>query len=83
MGSVKFELWKNGPITGASTITNNIFNFKKGDDPVDPKLSTSAGGHAMELVGYGNKNGRFYWIFKNSWGADYGDNGFVEIYHTE
>jgi len=82
VASLKYELWKNGPITGATLITNNVFNYKAGQSPINPNASTNAGGHAMELVGYGNKNGKDYWIFKNSWSTRYGDNGFLEIYHT-
>lgn len=38
------------------------------------------GGHAVNIVGWGeNTVGVKYWIVKNSWGADWGDNGFFKI----
>ena len=38
------------------------------------------GGHAITLIGYGTDNsGNDYWIIKNSWGTDWGKNGFAKI----
>jgi hypothetical protein len=34
------------------------------------------GGHAIELVGWGNRNCVDYWIVKNSWGVEWGMNGY-------
>merc|ERR1712224_358023 len=41
------------------------------------------GGHAIEIVGWGSEGvGPLkvpYWIVKNSWNAQWGDNGFFKI----
>ena len=41
------------------------------------------GGHQVELVDYGRENGIDYWVVKNSWGSNIGENGYFRIRRGE
>lgn len=35
--------------------------------------------HALVAVGYGSDSNGKYWILKNTWGAGYGEDGYVKF----
>lgn len=52
-----------------ATTKNQVYN----PDPTQ----MSIGGHAVPIVGYNADQG--YWLVQNSWGTQWGDNGFFRI----
>jgi hypothetical protein len=56
----------------ASVAANSVYPRSTGS-------TTVIGGHAMEIVGYGTLAGVPYWQMKNSWGATWGDAGYMKI----
>ena len=38
--------------------------------------------HAVEIVGYGTDQGLDYWLIRNSWGDDWGEDGYVRLLRT-
>jgi len=49
-------------------------------------LSGSACGtkldHAVVAIGYGMENGMDYVLIRNSWGAGWGDKGYIKLEHA-
>ncbi|KAG8050076.1 hypothetical protein GUJ93_ZPchr0009g1775 [Zizania palustris] len=66
--SVAFEV-----INGFRLYKSGVFTSDHcGTSPMDVN-------HAVLAVGYGVENGVPYWLIKNSWGADWGDNGYFKM----
>ena len=70
-----------GPISVNMKVTKNFFFYKTGIFyDVSCESTVPETNHAVLLVGYGSDEdlGEF-WIIQNSWGRDWGENGFARI----
>jgi cathepsin B len=75
--SIKREVLENGPVHCAFVVYNDFKQYRSG---IYYRVSDGIRGtHSVELVGWGWENGIKFWIFKNSWGEDWGENGFFRI----
>uniref|UniRef100_A0AC34FIA8 Uncharacterized protein n=1 Tax=Panagrolaimus sp. ES5 TaxID=591445 RepID=A0AC34FIA8_9BILA len=71
-------IYNYGPLTFSFHVPKAFYYYSSGilDIPNSECTSTNnAGTHAMLLVGYTKD----YWIAKNSFGAEWGENGFVRF----
>ena len=73
--SMRSALHQHGPMTVA--IQADIMHYKKGI--FDNERCGCDMDHAVLLVGYGEENGTEYWIVKNSWAADWGEDGYIRF----
>ncbi|OMO67169.1 hypothetical protein CCACVL1_20727 [Corchorus capsularis] len=68
------------PVSVAFEVVNTFRLYKDGVFTSDTCGSTPMDvNHAVLAVGYGVENGVPYWLIKNSWGADWGLNGYFKM----
>lgn len=71
------EIYQRGPIAcgvavpeSLETYTGGIYEDTTGDQEIV---------HDISVVGYGEENGKKYWLVRNSWGTHWGESGFFRV----
>jgi len=75
--AMKQEIYQRGPIVASIAVPDLLESYTEGiycDQTGD--LTTV---HAVEVVGFGEEEGAPYWLVRNSWGAEWGLQGFFKL----
>jgi hypothetical protein len=78
--AIQQDIFKWGPVVSVIKIYENFYDF----DPKTEiykwnKKGEQLAAHAIEIVGWGAYKNNDFWIVKNSWGRNWGDNGYFRI----
>lgn len=79
-GDLKYAIGCIGPFAVAVDVEDSFRHYRGGI--FDNRGCSSDIGklnHAVLVVGYGNDNGRDYWLVKNSWGRNWGMGGYMKL----
>lgn len=66
-----------GPVSVAIDASRQSFQFYKQGVYDEKECNSSKLDHGVLVVGYGVRNETKYWLVKNSWGADWGEKGYI------
>ena len=76
---IRAEIYHWGPCTSGFVIHEDFLQWKGNGIYQWDGVSDSLGGHAIVIVGWGIEGNIPYWIVRNSWGIDWGDEGYFRI----
>lgn len=71
-----------GPVSIALDAETKLFQSYKNGVITSDSCGTTLD-HGVLIVGYGEEDGVKYWLVKNSWGASWGDDGYIKIERSE
>jgi hypothetical protein len=88
--NIQYEIYKFGPIVTGFLVFEDFYtyshNLKKNKKLIythSNKSTHNLGGHSVVISGWGEaiQDNRLvkYWIIRNSWGSDWGDDGYFRI----
>jgi hypothetical protein len=74
------DLIQNGPVYLSMVVFSDFKKYKRGI--YIPRTTARLGTHAVKCIGWGHDPTRdyYYWICANSWGTQWGEQGFFKIY---
>ena len=80
IAGVKKEIMANGPVLGQITPFTDFLTYKEGVYSRTSDAFKFNGNHIVKIVGWeSTPDGQSSWIVQNSWGTDWGEDGYAKI----
>lgn len=84
---IKRDIYKNGPVVAATQVYTDFLTYKSGVYSKNDETPRFSGFTSIKIIGWGVESGtenepnkgNKYWIIQNSWGEDWGENGYAKI----
>merc|ERR1711862_755012 len=73
---IQAAIMRVGEVNTQMIVFMDLMNYEGG---VFRSGGAYSGAHAVTLIGWGSENSADYWLVRNSWGADWGENGYFRI----
>lgn len=79
IASIKKEIMDNGPVESGYIVHKDFYYYKGG--VYKYTWGDSVGGHAIKIIGWGveKETNTDYWIIANSWGRQWGEDGYFRM----
>lgn len=71
-----------GPVSVAIEADTKVFQSYSTGVITSPSCGTNLD-HGVLIVGYGEETGIPFWLVKNSWGPDWGEDGYIKIMRND
>jgi cathepsin B len=84
---IKRDIMNNGPVVAATQVHVDFLTYKNGVYTKSEEVARFSGFQTIKILGWGVESGsetepnkgNKYWIIQNSWGEDWGENGYARI----
>lgn len=83
VSQIQLEIISNGPVVSAFLVYEDFYTFDATTEIYQHNVvpgESPVGGHAVEIVGWGVEKGVPFWWIKNTWGVDYGVDGYFRFH---
>ena len=71
------EIYNRGPISCGVSVTDDLVAYTGGI--FTDLTNASQVNHDISVVGYGEEAGQKFWVVRNSWGALWGEHGYIRM----
>lgn len=77
---IMYDIMESGPVQAIMMVYQDFFHYRDGIYRLSPYGNKDMKGyHSVRIIGWGEEAGQKYWTVANTWGEQWGENGYFRI----